>query len=277
MKREIVNIVISYGSEDEVIEYAKELKKQTICVPLVVVINKIGKKGIPYLKQKLSDLTIEYELYNPKENLGYLNGLLFGYKSTKLKSEWYVLSNTDIIIEDRFFFEKFLQSSASKCEKYWLIGPSVYSSNKNTYSNPYLLKRPNKTFYISRIIAMRFTNIFSFYHDLKNKITEKRRGKKTESGDVYAIHGSYMFLRMDLLNILLMRQAWELLFGEEQYIAELVLENKHKVFFDSDIEVQHMEGTSTGRIDLKNRYNLMIKANARILQEFYCRRGERRT
>ena len=78
-----------------------------------------------------------------------------------------------------------------------------------------------------------------------------------------------MFMRKELLDTLISRPDWELLYDEEQYIAEVVRENKHLVYYYSDIEVFHMEGASTGQVNIKSRYQLMIKANKRLLKEFY--------
>lgn len=269
-KAGIVNIVIDYANEDEVIGYAKQLKKQTVDVKLIVVINKVGEKGIEYLEQQLESLAIVYEIYNPEDNLGYLNGLVYGYKSTLRDSLWYVFSNTDIFIERNDFFEKFLQSKEFSLNEVWMVGPSVYTPYFNKYSNPYFTERPLKKFYMNRIIAMRFSGIFDFLHGIKNKLKRSdKNSKKQKSRAVYAVHGSFMFLRKELLDILVKREPWELLFDEEQYLAEIVRFNKRLVYYDSNIEVHHLEGASTGKVNLKKKYGLMIKANKRLLRDFY--------
>lgn len=270
MANRIANIVIYYANEDEVINYAKELAKQTESVKIIIVVNKIGKKGIPYLENKLELLRVEYEIHNPGKNLGYLNGLLWGYKMTKEKCKWYVLSNTDISYKNKYFFENFRISEPNNDERIWLIGPSVYAPKQGKYSNPYLKVRPSKSFYTSRIVAMRFSTLFDFVYQVKNKNHKSNTElKKKDSGVIYAVHGSYMFMRKELLDTLISRPDWELLYDEEQYIAEVVRENKHLVYYYSDIEVFHMEGASTGQVNIKSRYQLMIKANKRLLKEFY--------
>ena len=90
-----------------------------------------------------------------------------------------------------------------------------------------------------------------------------------ESGLVYTIHGSYMILKKELLDELVKRDKWEVLYDEEPYVAEVARQFEKKVFYDSSLEVKHVEGTSTGKVDLKKRYSLMAKATKRILKEFY--------
>lgn len=271
MSNRIANIVIYYANEDEVVNYAKELEKQTEDVKLIIIVNEIGKKGIQYLERNLELLTIEYEIYNPGKNLGYLNGLLWGYKKVKEECKWYVLSNTDICIEDKHFFEIFMKSKPSNDECIWIVGPSVYAPKQGKYSNPYFKDRPSRKFYTSRIVAMRFSTLFDLVYRIKNKNLKSTNNnmKKQDSGAIYAVHGSFMFLRKELLDILISRPDWELLYDEEQYIAEVVRQNKHLVYYNSDIEVLHMEGSSTGKVNAKSRYQLMIKANKRLLKEFY--------
>lgn len=270
MVNTIVNIVICYENEDEIISYAKELTKQTVKVALVVVVNKIGNRGIEFLNQNLRKLNIQFEIHDPGENKGYLNGLTFGFKETNMQSEWYALTNTDIEIKSSCFFEKFITNESVSDKKVWLIGPSVFVPKSNRYSNPYIINRPSKISFIIRIFAMRFYKIFNLLHELKLKFKKNRSDVlKCESALVYAVHGSYMFARKEFLEVLVKQPAWELLYAEEQYLAELVVKNGCAVFYNSEIEVNHLEGTSTGKINLKNKYQLMIKANKRLIKEFY--------
>lgn len=264
----IVNIIIYYENEDEVINYAKELVKQNDNIKLVIVVNKIGKKGVNYVNDSLMVLDIDFEIVNPGENIGYLNGLIYGYKKTSFLSEWYILSNTDICIKDDCFIKKCREEVEFKNDKVWLIGPSVLVPKLKKYSNPYFSVRPLKIFYQSRIWAMRFPILFNILFNLKSKIKSEKMEKK-QSGYVYAVHGSFMFLRKELLDILSTNKNWELLYDEEQYIAEIVRKYNHSTYYCDDIEVLHMEGASTGKVDIRKKARLMITANKRILKEFY--------
>ena len=264
----IVNIIIYYENEDEIINYAKELTKQNDSIKLVIVVNKIGKKGINYINDLLTILEIEFEIFNPGRNIGYLNGLIYGYKKTSFSSEWYILSNTDICIKDECFMKKCREEVEFKNDKVWLIGPSILAPKLEKYSNPYFSVRPSKAFYQSRIWAMKFPILFNTLFNLKSKIRSVKM-KKIQSGYVYAVHGSFMFLRKELLDILSINKEWELLYDEEQYIAEIVRKNNHNVYYCSGVEILHMEGTSTGKVSIRKKAKLMIKANRRMLKEFY--------
>ena len=58
-------------------------------------------------------------------------------------------------------------------------------------------------------------------------------------------------------------------YDEEQYIAETVLRYGKKIYYDSDIQINHMEGMSTGKVNIRTRYSLMRKANKRIIEGYY--------
>lgn len=265
----IVNIVICYANEDEVIQYARQLEKQSIGnqVILAVVVNK-EKKGINYLESGLADVDIQYEIVCPDDNLGYLNGLIYGFKRCSLKTRWYILSNTDIQIPNNRFLETFVSKYLDEQQK-WVVGPSVYVPLKKTYSNPYLITRPSSYYYISKNLGMTFPHLYDYLFKLKSKFRNSGDVKSNSSAQVYAVHGSYMFIRDELLKVVSERDKWELLYDEEQYIAEIALSNKKEVYYDELLLVQHMEGTSTGKVDVSNRYKMMKKSNKRILKEFY--------
>lgn len=271
MIQDLVNIVICYANEDEVINYAKQLEKQTCSnrIELIVVVNR-KSKDLNYLEEGLSKLDLKHCIFDSEENLGYLNGLLYGYLLAKRNVKWYVLSNTDIQISKIDFFELFLKKDYISDDNIWLVGPSVYTPSKEIYSNPYLRIRPNRKFYTFRNIGMIFPHIYELMFKLKAKVRKQRKEEKTELlCSVYAIHGSFMFLHNDLLSELSKREPWELLYDEEQYIAEIVRINRKIALYDSTIQVIHLEGASTGRIAVRNRYRRMRHSNNRILREFY--------
>ena len=269
MNEFIINLVVCYANEDEVINYSTELAKQSIRkkIILAVVVNK-ENKGIKYLESGLNYSGIQYEIMNPEKNLGYLNGLMFGFKHCSKKSEWYILSNTDIQIPCEDFLEKFIKNYKNDDQK-WVIGPSVYAPNKRIYSNPYLRTRPSRNYYISKNFGMTFPQVYELLFRLKSKIKMNKTEIKSVSGQVYAVHGSYMFVKNKLLQKIVECADWELLYDEEQYIAEIALQNNKQVYFDESLLVYHMEGASTGMVNVSKRYNLMKKSNNRILKEFY--------
>lgn len=269
VKKIINNVVICYANEDEVINYAYQLTMQSLGerIFLTVVINKEGK-GKEYLQNALVEIKIEFEILNPKNNCGYLNGLLYGFRNSKVRTEWFIFSNTDIEISSISFIENFFSETYQKNSEIWVVGPSVFAQKEKKYSNPYLLQRPSKLNYIIKNCGMRFPVIYEMLFKIKGKIKRREENSK-ESIYTYAVHGSFMFIRSELLCILSQNSPWELLYDEEQYIAEEVRAKRKKIFYDSRLLVTHTEGSCTEKENLKRRYKLMRKSNHRILNQYY--------
>lgn len=268
----IGNIVICYQNEEEVIEYAKQLSYQinSKAIKLYIVFNKHGELPLFKFEEYLRKLPIEYYIIDVKKNLGYLNGLIEGAKvAIKDKNfKWLIFSNTDIKIKDKEFFVKMQNLDFYNNSDIWLVGPSVFATNQNTYSNPYKVKRPTKYDYIRTNIFLTFPRTFDFLYNIKKRLT-KSNNNEGQSGYVYAIHGSFMILRKELIEMLMERKAWELLYDEEPYLSEIVRTNKKKVYYENSLLVEHYEGASTGKTNLKWKFSIMKQSNKRMLREFY--------
>lgn len=268
----ILNIVICYKNENEVLSYAKKLSllEHSDEIALAVVCNKVGKNGIDYLAEELPKTGIKNYIFLPDENLGYLNGMVYGFRclaELNVVSDWYIFSNTDIDFPQSDVITRFLGSEEFKNSDYWLVGPSIFVPNKKIHSNPYKLDRPSKLSYARTNFGLLFPRLFDFlYHDLKRT---KENPHFERSAKAYAIHGSFMLLRKELLQELTNRPAWELLYDEEPYLGEIARENKKHVFYDSSMLVHHLEGACTGKTDLRWKYKIMRNSNKRILREFY--------
>ena len=101
----ILNCVVCYNNENEIVEYAKKLKKQTDSenIRFIVTINKSIWSEEQFFNT-LKEVKIHSFIYNPGENLGYLNGMLFGYQkyleSNEEDFEWVIFSCFEIFSAD---------------------------------------------------------------------------------------------------------------------------------------------------------------------------------
>lgn len=271
--KKIGNVIICYQNEEEVIKYAEQLNKQSLRakIKLYVVINKKGTMSCNLFEKKLQGLIEEYKIINVEKNIGYLNGLLIGakYALQEYNYEWLIFSNTDILIPDINFFKKMDNRLRDFDKDIWAVGPSIYAPNQGEYSNPYMFSRPSKWEYIKINIALTFPEIFDYLFCLKKNLRKRKKYIEVESGFVYAIHGSFMILRKQLIEIIMNRPAWELLYDEESYISEIVRINNKKIYFEKELLVKHLEGMSTGKTKIKWKYKIMKQSNKRILKEFY--------
>lgn len=272
MKR-IVNIVIYYANEDEVFVYAKNLSKQTEArnISLVVVVNKEGSIGLNSFENKLSEIDLDILVFNPNKNLGYMNGLIYGYnqyiEATKDIPNWVVMSNTDIEFSDDSFFGNFLGTAFE--EDVWCVAPSVYSPATNSHDNPqytvrYSIKDLNRRIFIFEkpLVAYLYIKLSA----IKSKFFKK---KKKDSRFVYSAHGCFFIIRNELAEILKHKKYKALMYSEEAYIAENIRGNGKRCYYDSMIEIIHNESSVTSKLDINIKSKYIADSLKVIRGEFF--------
>jgi GT2 family glycosyltransferase len=271
--KKILNIVINYANEEEVLSYARMLNSQSANdrISLVIVENKKSSNRKINLESELNDLNIEWDIYYPKSNLGYFNGFMYGYKkyleSAKEIPYWTILSNTDLIIDDEYAFEKLFEEEYD--EKVSCIAPSIYNLNKKTYDNPkYKTRIPSKK--IDSTIYIHEHPILSLmYLTLGNYKAKKNKSKKLSSQYCYALQGCFIGLKFDIMEYLQNNEFKAFLFSEENYISEMLLRLGKTCYYNSNVEIVHNEKQTTSLLGYKLRANHYADSLMFIKDEFY--------
>ena len=114
---------------------------------------------------------------------------------------------------------------------------------------------------------LRFPTLHNYFHSIKRK--KPKESINNNSRYVYAVEGSFIFVKSSVLEAISQKEPWELLYDEEQYLSEVALQIKQKTYFMTNISIDHLAGITTSKINLRNNYKLLRKANKRILKEFY--------
>jgi GT2 family glycosyltransferase len=269
----ILNIVINYANETEVLSYAKMLNEQTIRdkISLVIVENKKSLNPKIDLISELGKLNIKFAVYTSQNNLGYFNGFMYGFEkyiqSGNKIPYWTVLSNTDLIINDTNAFEKLLEKDYD--ENICCIAPSIYNSVKKTYDNPQYksripLKKIDTTIFIHKHPVLSL-----LYLTLGNYKARKNKRKKQNSQYCYAVQGCFIGFRFDFMEYLQNMEFKAFLYSEENYISEMLLRFKKSCYYNSDIEIIHNEKQSTGTLGYRQRAILFTESLKFIRKEFY--------
>lgn len=269
----ILNVVVCYYNEDEVLKYAGELSKQKEKkdITLVIVINGINEKAYSLWNNNLRAINLNILTCFSKENLGYLNGLIFGlkyYKSLNMKlPEWTIFSNTDILFQSDIELTLFTRKNYDP--NIWVLGPSIYSPQKGSYDNPKRTERYSKSrlikikkIYEMPIVAY-FYMILSFY---KSKFLINN---KKDSNYVYSVHGCFFFIKGEFANILCKKEYGGFLYSEEAFIAEEVRNGGKKIFYDSEINIIHNEHSTTNKLNYKKKSAYFAQSLSVILEEYF--------
>lgn len=269
----ILNTVICYDNVNEVLDYIQKLQRLEFSnyIAVCVVINKLQIFNEEELIDGINKLSICCMVVNPKKNLGYMNGMIFGYevfvKKYNLILDYVVMSNTDINYPDIGFYKKLLTNTYD--DSIWGIGPAVYSTNSKSYTNPILFSRRTKqrVKYTIRIFKTPLINLFYIWaSNLKTKIKKQKIGK---SGLVYEVHGCFFIVKPQLVNEMIKKPFGALLYSEEAYVAEMIYHLGKKEYYDSELMVEHAEHSVTGRVKNKRIAKHIASSMAVILRDFY--------
>ena len=268
----IINIVTLFNNTNEVVNYAKSLSVQTLSkdIILVIVINMIDENEKKSLYRRLSEIDLCIKIFSPEKNLGYLNGLIYGYNcytEENLPTKWIVMSNTDIKFLEADFFEKFVIKNYH--DDFWLVGPSVYSIETKSFDNPQYSNRLTKKGIDKRIKIFENLLISYLYTKLSKIKAERSRKMELPSQVTYTVHGCFFFIRNEFIETIKNKVYGPLMYGEEIYLAENALRYNKKCYYDQMIRVNHEGSTVTRLLDLKKKSYYILQSLRFIRDEFF--------
>lgn len=269
----IINIVICYNNASEVIEYYDEIlslddgKK----VGYVVVINSATEEEIDNIDNFSQEHDHVY-VYNPGKNLGYMNGLLYGYRmyreQTGLLPQYVIMSNTDIAFQDKAFVTKLENKSYDN--NLGVIGPSILVSELNSYDNPvsderYTVNQLDSIIKKHRIPVLRESYVTAAF--LKPKFIKRK--KDTTSRSVYELHGCFFILSSKYAEYIKELEFGVLLYSEETFIAENAYRKGFIAYYDAELEIIHKEHSTTSKLKPTRRAKLMAESLSWIRDTYF--------
>lgn len=265
-----LNVIVFYNNYNDIIEYIEEVSlvgKNFVDIAIVINSDKFG--DLRRLKEYISSYhTTNIQLYDFKENVGYLNAFLSVVKVVNIDEyDFLILSNTDISYRDKAFFE--VLSKAHYDKEIGCIAPSVYAMKNDTFSNPHYLERipQRKLRLLEKIFS--FPRFARFYLWLAGYKGKAKKGREKPSCFVYSPHGCYMIFTRLFVKCIRNYLYGAVLYSEESAVGELLLKNNLKCYYDSTLKITHNESEVTGKIDYKARFKLWRESITYILREFY--------
>ncbi len=248
--RDLAVAITVYNNENEVLKFVKGLKKQSIIDRIQLLVTCNACKDIETFKNKLLQVLPSALVFNPNKNLGYLNGCLYSVKKAGNTFSWVMVSNTDIEFKNDDFFEKALYSVPKDV---WCIGPDIVLSANGAHQNPFLIKRPSKRRLQIWKIAYSNYPFFWLYFKLSELKPKVYQENTMHSGTVYAIHGSCFLIRKECANSIIASCDGIFMYGEELLVAEIVNQNRKKIYCNMSIGRIQKENQVTGNVDMKRK------------------------
>lgn len=269
-------VVVNYNTSEEILRFVEQFceSKYQYHKGFYIVIVENTKVNCPRL-QELAESCPERVMYVSKnENLGYLQGLLFGLNEAKTKwrgLEHCIFCNSDISFssEDALIWAQ-KQTLSGRC----LVGPSLVRESDKANQNPLYKTRPSRL-KIRLLILVYSAAVLALLHGGAHKLRKslfkaQNKAEVTAEEQVYAIHGAFMFLSVKFLEAVSACDWPCFLFSEELFLSELALDSGRQVMLDRTLLVTHAEHVSTGRLSSNASMRWRVESLRYCLNRFWC-------
>jgi GT2 family glycosyltransferase len=214
-------------------------------------------------------------LFASPANLGYLGAAAFGLDRWRAENggswpEWLVITNSDV--EFAADALEILTSRAPAADEA-VLAPNVLLRD-GTPQNPFMDRRPRAARMWAYTVLFRsalLTSMLDAGLAWKRRKARKRAEELTER-DIYAPHGSVIFLHRTFFERGGTLHYPGFMYGEEIHIAEQARSTGSRVVFVPAIRAYHRGGSTTGKTDAAQRRRWHLDS-AELLWRAYFRRG----
>ena len=274
----ILCLVNCYKNEQEVINYCNMIYSLPDCekIDVVININALSKDvELQAFHGEIHKITNNIYIYNSNKNLGYLNGMLYGYgryceeRNNALESlKWVIMSNTDIKIVNMNFVELLLMHNRYS-DDVACIAPQIRRLNPKGFEKHYQVRYKR-----SKLIILYIVNTIKVFSDIYSFLASRRKiievNEDNQPKHIYEAHGSFFIIRYSIMSLLMAKKWPFLMYNEEAYISDLVFKTKHTEYYDPLLKIEHTGSTTTCFLPSKQKRK-MLKLSYRFLLDIYSK------
>ena len=251
--KDILIITVNYRNTSVTEDFIHSLEKlhEFQRVQLVIVDSASTNATKEELDALLHNSSLHTQIICSDKNTYYWGGVALAIKYLKLEfsvePKWLIACNNDILFTQQDFLKQLI---ALDPDKYPVIGPTIYSSVTRKNLNPAMAKPFNifgKFYYSILFINPKTARLIQIIRKMTQKLFYSVFKRSTPtSGKIYAPHGSLMIFSKHFFT----RGGWIddnfKLYGEEISTAEIALNNNLEIHYLPQLEVSHVEHSSTG-------------------------------
>ena len=251
--KDILIITVNYRNTSVTEDFIHSLEKvhEFQRVQLVIVDSASTNATKEELEALLHNSSLQTQIICSDQNTYYWGGVALAIKHLKLEfsmgPKWLIACNNDILFTQQDFLKQLI---ALDPDKYPVIGPTIYSSVTRKNLNPAMAKPFNifgKFYYSILFINPKTARLIQIIRKMTQKLFYSVFKRSTPtSGKIYAPHGSLMIFSKHYFT----RGGWIddnfKLYGEEISTAEIALNNNLEIHYLPQLEVSHVEHSSTG-------------------------------
>ena len=253
----VLIVILNYGTYELTINLIKELLKRLAYdnYSIMVVDNCSPNESAKILDEMKADLG--YIFYANKTNSGYAAGNNIGIRyGINNGCDYTWILNNDVELRDKNVLEHMVRI-AEENERIGCIGPKIYTLD-GAVCAPYC-RRPTLLSMTVGIIAEKY------YRKQYNNTARK----------VYRVYGCCMLLRNKAMALIDCMDERTFLYGEEDILAERLLDKNFVSYYDANVSVTHKESSSVKRMN-KNSKRLQIVETSKSM-ELYLKEYRRFT
>ena len=251
--KDILIITVNYRNTSVTEDFIHSLEKlhEFERVQLVIVDSASTNATKEELEALLHNSSLHTQIIYSDQNTYYWGGVALAIKYLKLEfsmgPKWLIACNNDILFTQQDFLKQLI---ALDPDKYPVIGPTIYSSITGKNLNPAMAKPINiigKFYYSILFLNPKTARLIHIIRKMTQKLFYSVFKRSTPtSGKIYAPHGAFMIFSKHYFT----RGGWIddnfKLYGEEITTAEIASNNNLEIHFLPELEVSHVEHSSTG-------------------------------
>jgi GT2 family glycosyltransferase len=185
-----------------------------------------------------------------------------------------IVSNTDLVIQDKTYFQQLESVIRSGQSDIW--APGIISSSTGKDLNPYMRSRPSrkKMYLNSMIFKFYYISIaYQIAHHIKQLVlglfSEEETPKSIKEEKIYSPHGAMVIFGRSFFE-----KGGDInhpcfLYGEEIYIAEKALQYNMNINYVPNLVICHKEHSTTGWIKSRKLAKFQAKASEWVYKAFF--------
>lgn len=259
-------VVLHYLVVQDTIECVKSIKAIEKNNNQIIYIIIVDNGSLETDKDEIMNTVGEDIIYLRSDlNLGFAKGnnIGFNYAQKNLKSDYVILTNNDIIINN----SNFSLGTIDLCyEKYHfaVLGPNILAGNKKICQNPHISKSFNKYSIISYIVKSIIMYLLTLFH--MDTLLFKKPSPTDESSffsfdsstvditkiDTLFLHGSFLIFSPQYYSKEGLFDG-TFMYLEENILKYLCKKNGCKLYYTSLLSVYHKEDASTNALTNSDR------------------------
>ncbi|RUM45773.1 MAG: hypothetical protein DSY46_01925 [Hydrogenimonas sp.] len=257
-------VILNFKTPDETIQLVHNLEKQAWSSKVKVYIVDNGSADHSLEVFQRLESTIEVEVIASKRNLGFAKGHNLGIQKARLDGfQWIIVSNSDIRLKIDPDFVRKMEVAYEEDGEIAVIAPTIVNLH-GMHQNPFRKERFSrkeiikmKLFYLSGFYKLYyFLRVYILYDlityiarkRLQRAVASHRYSQVTESGYIYAPHGSFLIFTPTFFKYFDGFDEGTFLYCEEFILAEKLREKGLKCWYENQLNIEHQESKATEKL-----------------------------